>query len=249
MCPCPQQPQPPEQPPPRQHPGPALLAKGCTGTRCSCGWEGTPGTGCRRAGDTEKGAERLHQAGKCCVPSCRHVGTGSGLATTARRSQHSHRDTSHRQRALGHSCVLSAASHSTAAGRKGLKELPERGMRPGNSAADAGRRFAGEASLSRHSSVTVTAPLRRLGAPAVSRSSTRGAGDRLGCTRGADRGPARVTRTSPRTQPEPALPHRCGCKGDPWHSVLAVSHRCGAAPSRARRECGHRGALGRVCMC
>lgn len=50
-------------------------------------------------------------------------------------------------------------------------------MRPGNSAADAGRRSAGEASLCRHSSVTSPlAGLCRFGAPPASRSSTRGSG-------------------------------------------------------------------------
>ena len=54
--------------------------------------------------------------------------------------------------------VPSRASSQRSGREERVKELPERGMRPGNSAADAGGRSAGEASLYRRSSVTVTAP-------------------------------------------------------------------------------------------
>lgn len=150
--------------------------QGCAGMWHSQGWaeKGVPPEGSRSSGSTEQGVEQHPQAGKSCIPPLQCEG-------------HSHHDR------LQEACVLSRA------GRKGLRSCQSREQRPGNSAADAGRRCAGEASLCRHSSVTVTL--------CAAASEPGGVGDQLSTTRGADQGPllgchrprsaARVTQDHP----------------------------------------------------
>lgn len=167
---------------------------------------------------------------------------------------------------LRQGCVLSRASSPRSSREERVKELPERGMRPGNSAADAGRRSAGKASLHRHSSVTLTAALEL---PRDLEQHT-GSGQQLGSMPGADRGPSpgcHPTQHCPGHPgpPQGAHPSLCGHKHSltqPFSCKLLLegcsmasgcsqaSQRCGAEPSWSPSgRVGTTGQLVRVHTC
>lgn len=98
------------------------------------------GRGYGRGGCSEKGAKQLPRDGKCVSPPAGMWEQGQAKLPHPEGSQ-----------PPGHKLHQPCAQPCW---EERVKELPERRARPGNSAADAGTRCAGEAPLSRHRSVT-----------------------------------------------------------------------------------------------